>query len=163
VFIETLPAEDHIDGCEPAHKVYQVPYIFGPFEPYSATDAVQDAQNKIEDSATELQRRHRSTNPAKGPPQRHLQPPPPLRPRPQPPRPRATPTARRPPTRLQKNTAKHHKHIDEPVPVAPTDSGRPTVGKRKSTCNSRKRTHRIAKAKEELLRTGTARSSASAA
>ncbi|GBP11803.1 hypothetical protein EVAR_77888_1 [Eumeta japonica] len=41
--------------------------------------------------------------------------------------------------------------------------GRPTtVGKGKSTCNSRKRTHRIAKAKEELpARTGTARSTSS--
>ncbi|GBP75264.1 hypothetical protein EVAR_47300_1 [Eumeta japonica] len=54
VFIETLPAEDHHRRLRPAHKVYRVPYIFGPFEPYSATDAVQDAQNKIEDSATEL-------------------------------------------------------------------------------------------------------------
>ncbi|GBP02051.1 hypothetical protein EVAR_88439_1 [Eumeta japonica] len=51
------------------------------------------------------------------------------------------------------NTAKHHKHIQtsrfrshQQTLRTPT-----TVGKRKSTCNSRKRTHRIAK-KEELLR-----------
>ncbi|GBP27992.1 hypothetical protein EVAR_83623_1 [Eumeta japonica] len=138
-----------------SHKVYQVPYIFGPFEPYSATDAVQDAQNKIEDSATELQRRHRSTAIQRRDHHRgifshhhHYD------------------HDRNHHDRGQHRPHDDHRHVyrkhsetpqahtDEPVPVAPTDSAdapRPSE-KRKSTCNSRKRTHRIAKAKEELLR-----------
>ncbi|GBP93588.1 hypothetical protein EVAR_98432_1 [Eumeta japonica] len=61
-------------------------------------------------------------------------------------------------TSTEKQSETPQAQTDEPVPVAPTDSAdapRPSE-KRKSTCNSRKsnskRVHRIAKAKEELLR-----------
>ncbi|GBO99939.1 Probable RNA-directed DNA polymerase from transposon BS [Eumeta japonica] len=143
------------DGCDQRTKCTRSRTFFGPFEPYSATDAVQDAQNKIEDSATELQRRHRSTAIQRRDHHRgifshhhHYD------------------HDRNHHDRGQHRPHDDHRHVyrkhsetpqahtDEPVPVAPTDSAdapRPSE-KRKSTCNSRKRTHRIAKAKEELLR-----------
>ncbi|GBP94290.1 hypothetical protein EVAR_99669_1 [Eumeta japonica] len=95
-----------------------------------------------------------NSNPAKGPPQRHLHH--------HHLRPTATTTTEgntdrttTTDTSTEKQSETPQAHTDdEPVPVAPTDSAdapRPSE-KRKSTCNSRKRTHRIAKAKEELLR-----------
>ncbi|GBP69534.1 hypothetical protein EVAR_88435_1 [Eumeta japonica] len=77
--------------------------------------------------------------------QRH-QPPPPLRP--------TTTTTEgstdATTTDVYRKTGKHHKHTDEPVPVAPTDSAdaRPSEKGSQHANSTRKRTHRIEKPKK---------------
>ncbi|GBP40125.1 hypothetical protein EVAR_20266_1 [Eumeta japonica] len=148
VFIETLPAEDRLRRLRPAQKVYQVPYILvhsgripqpTPFKMPKRSKTAQrssngdtDQQQSSEGTTTEASSATTTTTTTRNHHDRG-----------------ATPTARRPPTRLQKtqrNTTSTYRRAGSVAPTDSADARRPS--EKESTCNSRKRTHRIAKPKK---------------